>query len=403
MKILQIDVAVNVGSTGRIAEEIGLKILENGSDSFIAYGRNARPSASETIKIGNCIDQAYHLLQTRLSDRHGLYSISATKEFVKKIEKLNPDIIHLHQLHGYYINIKILFDFLNSFKKPVIWTLHDCWSFTGHCCYFIRFNCEKWKTVCFKCPLKNYYPKSWLIDNSTNNFKLKKLLFNRIDNLTIVPVSNWLGNMAKGSFLKEQRIEVITNGVDLNIFKPCNSDELRVKHGLQNKHILLGVASLWSELKGLSDFYSLSLMIDSDTRIVLVGLNKKQINELPENIIGIERTENAHQLAEYYSMADVFINPSLAESFGLVTVEAMACATPSVAYNSTASPELITPGTGIVVEKNNLPGLSAGTSQLIKDGKEKYTLNCINRVKENFDKDKQYCKYIDLYNSLLLL
>ena len=399
MRVLQVDVAVNTGSTGCIAEEIGLKVMQNCGESYIGYGRYARPSKSQTIKIGNRFDQAYHLLQTRLFDRHGFYSAVSTRSFIKKIEFINPDIIHLHQLHGYYINIEVLFTFLKAYKKPVVWTFHDCWQFTGHCCYFSRVDCEKWKTSCYECPLKRYYPQSLGLDNSKNNFKIKKELFNGLDNLTIVPVSNWLGNIVKDSFLKEQCIKVIPNGVDINVFRPLDASEL--KNRFQNKKIILGVASIWSDHKGLRDFHSIAKMINSNIQIILIGLNKKQIEELPQNIYGIERTENKSQLAEFYNIADVFVNPSISESFGLVTVESMACGTPVVVYNATASPELVTNETGIIVEKSDTNALLIAAMNIIEDGKEKYSDSCIRWAKKNYDKNVQFSKYIELYKNLL--
>lgn len=397
MKVLQIDVSVNIGSTGKIAEEIGLKIIENGDESFIGYGRDYRLSSSETIKIGNRLDQAFHLLQTRLFDRHALSSKYATDLFIKKIREINPDILHLHQLHGYYLNIEKLCKFLKDFNKPIVWTFHDCWAMTGHCGYFSPANCEKWKTGCYSCPLLHTYPASYLIDNSKNNYQIKKTLFSNLPKLTIVPVSYWMESVIKESFLKHHRTQVIYNGVDLDIFKPRETEKLRSKYNLKNKKVILGVAAIWSYLKGLEDFIELAKHIDKNTIIILIGLTDKQIRSLPANIIGLKKTENVDELAEFYSLAEVFVNPSIAESFGLVTAEALACGTPVVVYNVTASPELVKDGTGYVVESNNTTMLYSAISKILNVGKKQYADNCRKSAETFFDKNIQYEKYIELY------
>lgn len=401
MRVLQIDVSVNIGSTGKIAEEIGLKNIENGGESFIGYGRYFRPSRSETIRIGNRFDQAFHLLQTRLFDRHALASVKATESFIGKIREINPDIIHLHQIHGYYLNIEKLCEFLKVCGKPVVWTFHDCWAMTGHCGYFSPANCDKWKTGCHACPQLSTYPASYFIDNSKNNYRIKKSLFSDLPNLTIVPVSYWMESVVKESFLKHHKTQVIYNGVDLNVFKLRNTDRLRTKYNLAGKKVLLGVAAIWSELKGLKDFIELAKYLDNDTVIILIGLTEKQIRSLPDNIIGIGATENVDQLAEFYSLAEIFVNPSIAESFGLVTVEAMACGTPVVGYNVTATPELVKEGTGFVVEKHNIVMLHSSIKKILNAGKAEYADNCRKAAERLFDKNAQYKKYIELYESLI--
>lgn len=402
MKILQIDVSVNIGSTGKIAEEIGLKIIENGGESFIGYGRHFRPSRSETIKIGNRLDQAFHLLQTRFFDRHALASAKATETFIDKIREINPDIIHLHQIHGYFLNIEKLCEFLKVFGKPLVWTFHDCWAITGHCGYFSPANCEKWKTECHSCPQLSSYPASYFIDNSKNNYRIKKSLFSDLPKLTIVPVSYWMESVIKESFLKRHQTQVIYNGVDLDVFKPRDAGKLRIKYNLGNKKIILGIAAIWSELKGLKAFIELAKNhFDNRTVIILLGLTEKQIRSLPENIIGIGTIENVDELAEFYSLAEVFVNPSIAESFGLVTAEALACGTPVVAYNVTATPELVKEGTGFVVEKNDISMLHSSIVKIMNAGKTQYAADCRKTAETFFNKKTQYKKYIELYDSLL--
>jgi glycosyltransferase involved in cell wall biosynthesis len=400
-KILQLNSVVNTGSTGRIAEEIGQTAIATGWNSYIAYGRNQRPSQSELIKIGSDWDIKMHGLQTRLFDRHGLASKAATKVFVEKVKRIKPDIIHLHNIHGYYINIEILFDCLKELNCPVIWTLHDCWPITGHCTHFMFVGCEKWKTGCYKCPQKTRYPASYFIDRSKKNYILKKELFNSLSNLTLVPVSKWLSGILKDSFLQNYPIKVINNGINTEVFKPSKNTDFRFKHGFEKKFILLGVASIWDERKGLKDFIELSKLLNSDYQIVLVGLTKKQIEQLPENILGIERTESVEALAEIYTSCDVFINPTYEDNFPTTNLESLACGTPVITYKTGGSPEAIDESTGIVVEQGNINKLIEAIKQIQQNGKQHYSDACVKRAHRLYKKEDRYREYIDLYEELL--
>ncbi len=399
--LLQINVTANAGSTGRIAEEIGLKAIASGWDSYIAYGRNERPSVSKLIRVGNDMDVKLHGIQTRLFDRHGLGSKKATIEFIKKTETIKPDIIHLHNIHGYYINYPVLFSFLQKIKIPIVWTLHDCWSITGHCSHFTYIKCEKWKTQCHSCPQKSSYPASYFLDRSKKNYILKKDLFNSVSNLTFVPVSNWLSDLLKESFLQNYPIKVINNGIDTKVFKPYENSDFRDKYGLKGKILLLGVASIWGQKKGLNDFIELSKQLDSHCRIVLVGLTTKQIQQLPKSIIGITRTENIQTLAEIYSTSDVFINPTYEDTFPTTNLEALSCGTPVITYKTGGSPEAIDDLTGIVVERGNIKQLIKAIEQVRKNGKEHYTDACRNRAIQYYNKDDRFEDYISLYNEIL--
>ncbi len=398
--ILQINTVINTGSTGRITEEIGQTAIAAGWQSYIAYGRNERSSQSELIKIGNDWDIKMHGLQTRLFDRHGLASKAATKAFVEQVKRIKPDIVHLHNIHGYYINIKILFECLKEINCSVVWTLHDCWPITGHCTYFTFVGCEKWKTQCYECPQIKEYPTSWGIDRSKKNFNLKKDIFNSLNNLTLVPVSNWLAGLIEESFLQSYPIKVINKGINTNVFEPKDGSLFRQKLNLQDKFIMVGVATAWGQRKGLNDYIELSRMLDSDFKIVLVGLNTKQIEELPNNILGIERTENVEELVEIYSSADLVMNLSYEETFGLTTVEGFACGTPGIVYNATASPELIDDSTGIIVEPGDLQGLVDAINVVRDNGKQYYSDACINRVHRLYKKEDRYKEYLELYESL---
>ncbi|MDR6158518.1 putative colanic acid biosynthesis glycosyltransferase [Chryseobacterium sp. SLBN-27] len=328
MKIFQISSEVNNGSVGRVAEQIGEQVIQKGWESYIAYARDNLPSKSNTIKIGNKADIIFHVLLTRITDRHAFGSKSSTLKLIEEIKRIKPDLIQLQHLHGYFINIEILFGFLAEANIPVVWTFHDCWSFTGHCAYYDLVDCQKWQTECNHCPQKMEYPKSILIDNSSKNFRDKKRIFSSVDNLTIVAVSNWIKEEAGKSFFKETDIKVIHNGIDISKFNTRDPDKVRKKYKLEDKFLILGVASPWDTRKGLKYFVQLTDILSDQYQILLVGLNKEQIRNLPEKIIGLERTENIEELAEFYSAADVFLNPTLEEALGLTNLEAQACGTP---------------------------------------------------------------------------
>lgn len=401
-KIVQICVEGNTGSTGTIAEAIGEIAISRGWESYIAHGRFSRPSKSKTIKIGSSFSIFLHGLLTRVLDKHGLGSRLATNNLIKEIETIKPDIIHLHHLHGYYINIVVLFNFLEKANIPVVWTFHDCWSITGHCTHFDFVGCDKWKTECNSCPQTNEYPASLFIDRSKKNFNLKKDLFNSVENLTVVSVSKWLDEVVGKSFMSGLSRKVIYNGIDLNLFSPNNlKNAVRKKYRIENKFMILGLATTWSNRKGLEDFIELSKQIDSNKIIVLVGLSNSQIKKLPVNIIGIKRTEDQQELRDLYTTCNVFMNLSVEETFGLTTAEALACGTPAIVYNSTASPELVNKETGIVVEKQNIPGLLLAIEEIDKNGKSFYSEACRARAVKLFDKDIRFNEYFNLYKNIV--
>ena len=399
--LLQINSVVNSGSTGRIAEEIGQTAIAAGWESYIAYGRNERPSSSKLIKVGTDKDIKLHGLQTRLFDRHGLGSKGATTDFIRQIEKIDPDIVHLHNIHGYYINMEVLFHYLKKVNIPVVWTFHDCWPITGHCSHFTFVGCEKWKTQCYNCPLKTGYPASYLIDRSKKNFILKKGLFNSLSNLTLVPVSQWLSGILKESFLQNYPIKVINNGVNTEVFRPSEVSDFRNKHGLIDKFVLIGVATSWGERKGLKDYIELSKILESEFQIVLVGLNKKQIDQLPDNILGIERTESVDALADIYATSDAFINPTYEDTFPTTNLESQACGTPVITYKTGGSPEAIDESTGIVVEQGNMNKLVEAIYTIKKNGKQYYSDACVERAHRMYEKEDRYKEYIQLYNELI--
>ncbi len=402
MIVQQINTTLNTAAPGRIAEEIGKVLIASGHTSYIGFGRNERPSESHLIKIGDNLDHAIHGAKTRLFDRHGFGSVRATEKFIQKVKEINPDIIHLHNIHGYYLNIAVLFKYLKEAGKPVVWTLHDCWPFTGHCSYFDFVNCFRWESQCFSCPNRNAYPKSWFIDNSKNNFKNKQELFTGLESMIFITPSIWLANHVKKSFLKDYPVQVIQNGLDLNAFKPVeNTEKIRNKYKISGKTVLLGVASIWDRRKGFDDFIKLGKLISSDEVIVLIGLQQKQIESLPSNIIGIARTESLAELAAFYSLADVFINPTHVDNFPTTNIEALACGTPVITYRTGGSPEAIDESTGIIVEKGDVAGLKTAISGVRKYGKDKYRPLCRERAERLFNKDDRYQDYLDIYKRLI--
>jgi putative colanic acid biosynthesis glycosyltransferase len=399
--LLQVNSVVTYGSSGRVVEELGEAVMANGWQSYIAYGRLERTSKSELIKIGTDWVVRLHGFQTRLFDRHGLGSVKATKELINRIEQIRPTIIHLHNLHGYYLNIEILFKYLAIKNIPVVCTFHDCWPMTGHCVFFDFIKCEKWKTECYHCPQKKEYPASFGFDRSKKNYHLKKELFTSLKTLTIVPVSEWLGNIVKQSFFRKFPIQVINNGINTKVFKPLQDSTIREKYNLKDKYVILGLANIWNSRKGLKGFIELSSKLDKSYQIILVGLNKIQIKTLPSNIIGLSKTENMQELATFYSAADVFLNLSLEETFGLTTAESLSCGTPVIVYNATASPGLITPKTGIIIENGNIDGLVNAIKQIQSKGKNFYSQACVERARQFYNKDDRYKDYLNLYESIL--
>lgn len=399
-KLLIINVTANSGSTGRIAEEIGQTAISNGYDTYFAYGKRVNNSKNKLIKIGKKLNIQLHGIESRLFDNHGFSSRIATKRFIKEIERIKPDIINIHNIHGYYINVKILFEYLNKTNIPIVWTFHDCWPFTGHCSHFIKHNCYKWKTECFSCPNKKGYPKSLLFDRSRTNYIKKKELFTNIEKLTIVSPSLWLSNLVKESFFKQKKIITINNGVDVNTFNSINNHtNIKSKLNLNDEKIIVGVASVWTYSKGFYDFIRLNDLLSDEYKIILVGLNKKQIESLPENIIGIERTESVHELAELYSMADVFVNPTYSDNFPTTNIEALACGTPVITYKTGGSPEAIDEMTGVVVEQGNINKLKEAIESVAKD-KAMYTGKCRERAVNLYNKQDRFNDYINLFNSL---
>lgn len=387
MKIVQINTVPN-GSTGTIMMNIHNELLKRGHDSYVVWGRGRKSNDNNEIYMGDKIGVYFHVLYSRITGKIGFASKRATKKLLKKLDEIKPDIIHLHNIHGYYINIDLLFNYIKNNNIRVIWTLHDCWPFTGHCTYFDLAKCNKWKKECMNCKQRSEYPKSYF-DNSKWCFDKKRELFNKVEKLTIVTPSEWMASLVKKSFLKNYNVIIINNGIDTNVFKILDKDKLafRIKYNLENKKIILGIASPWSKRKGLDDFIELSKKISDDYKIVLVGLSKKQIKKLPNNILGIERTNNIDELVDIYNSSDMFFNPTYEDNYPTTNLEAICCGLRTITYNTGGSPESATINGQVTTKKDFIKNYK----NIIKT-KNKTKFFC-------FSKEKMCSNYLKLYEN----
>ncbi|MCR5106627.1 MAG: glycosyltransferase [Lachnospiraceae bacterium] len=404
-RVLLVNTVVGPGnSVGRLVEGLYDTLVDHGYECLVAYGRDECPEHIRSYRIGTDFDMYIHGIMTRLKDRHGFYSTKATKEFIDVIEDFDPDIIHLHNIHGYYLNVKVLFEYIKESGRRVIWTLHDCWSFTGHCSHFEYVGCMKWQTQagCSQCEQLEEYPKSFGYDNSENNFAEKKELFTGIENMTLVTPSEWLKQRVEASFLKEYHVVVVPTGIDLERFYPVEEEMsqdnviFRLKNALslRGKSIILGVANPWRDRKGLMQFVTLNKAIDEKYAIVMLGLTDEQANSLPQSIISLAKTESIDELAAIYSMADVYVNLSLEDTFPTTNLEALACGTPVVTYKTGGSPESIDETCGIAVEKNSIQGIIAALDKIEMSKGESYTKEqCVYRAML-YDKNTRFLEYI---------
>ena len=398
-KILFINAYSNWGSTGRIVEQIGIMAQGQGWDCYVAYGRRENPSALKVIRIGYMINIYEHYVEHRLFDNEGLASRIPTRNLIKKIEEICPDIIHLHIIHDHWLNYKILFSYLSTLDIPVVWTMHDCWSFTGGCTYFTLNNCKKWKSGCYNCiDNKGILP---LTDKSKEHFEKKRDLLLKMRNLIIVPVSQWLCDMLKQSYLNGKRIVPIYNGVDTDVFRLMDNNGIKHHYNIGDKSLLVAAATTWSKRKGLRDYIQLAGILSDKVQLILIGLNDSQIKGLPPNIIGLKRTQNIEEMVSLYCASDIVLNLSYEETFGLTTVEGFACGTPGIVYNATASPELITPETGVIVEAGDIEGVSKAINEILSKGKAYYSVACRQRAVNMFNKNERFGDYLKLYEKLL--
>lgn len=399
MNIVQINLSQNQGSTGKIAEQIGVLAKSKGHEVYIASGRHFNKTELHPIKIGGKFDVLWHVFISHFIDGDGKGSYLSTKRLVNQLSRINPDIIHLHVIHESYINYPILFKYLKEANIPVVWTFHDCWAFTGHCCHFDYIGCNKWKTVCKDCPAGKNFKKLEFFHTSKSNFEKKKRLFTSIKDMTIVPVSEWLSGLVSESFLAKYDVKVIKNGIDLNVFKPVDSN-LREKLGWKEAFVVLGVANGWGKKKGFTDFVTIAKK-NPTWRFVMIGLPKHLHDSVPDNILAIQFTKNQAELAEYYSMADVYLNPTYEDTYPTVNLEAIACGTPVVTYNTGGSPETIGNGTGYIVDKGDISGLEMSMIRIMSNTKSYYIKTCRRHAEMNFNCNDKFKEYIDLYEVVI--
>ena len=380
-RVMLVNTVVGTGSVGRLVEGLYNTLTSNGYECMVAYGRDSHPEGMNAYRIGQDLDVYIHGGLSRITDRHGFYSKRATIEFINVIEEFKPDIIHLHNVHGYYLNIRVLFEYLKTTDIRIIWTLHDCWTFTGHCSHFEYIGCMKWTTGCYSCEQLAEYPKSVGKDNSQKNYADKKDLFTGFSDMTLVTPSQWLKGRVELSFMGAYHTVVVPTGIDTDVFHPVAEERtddnlvfrLRNSLNLRNKNVLLGVANPWRERKGLMQFVNLSKLINERCVIVLVGLSDEQLSELPDSIIGIGHTDSAEELAALYSMADIYVKLTLEDTFPTTNIEALACGTPVITYRSGGSAETIDDTCGISVERNSVQGVVAAIDTILSQKGIAYT------------------------------
>lgn len=403
MKVVQINVA-SYGSTGRIMYQVQKKVLDEGNEAVSFFGRGNVPEGNgQFVKIAGKLSVVLHGVKARLFDKMGHGSLSDTKKLVKLLKEEAPDIVHLHNLHGYFINLKVLFKYLKESGVQVVWTMHDCWPITGGCAYFLECGCDKWKKGCNKCSQIDVYPKRY-VDKSKREYSFKKKIFTDLDKLTITTPSNWLAGLVKQSFMKNYPVKVVYNGIDVDIFKPYGHEinrKTREWLGIpENGKMILGVANVWDERKRLSALLKLAVDLkDSHASVVIVGLSEKQKAALPAGIIGITRTQNQEQLARIYSAADVFVSTSVEESFSLVVGEAMASGTPIVCVDGGGCSELVSDNVGVVVPRDDREALKEAVVKILNDDRD-YLNDCRQRCVENYSCKSMVDGYMNVYREI---
>ena len=399
MTVIQINATYETGSTGKIMSDLSKVMNHNGITNYMVSGYFNSVINDSVFYVSDRnpkLEVKKNLLISRITGKMGYRNKYQTNKAIEWIKIKKPDIIHLHNIHGDWINVKLLFEYIKKAKIPVVWTLHDCWAFTGRCSHFELCGCEKWKTQCYNCTNKRVYPITYFIDKSESMYRDKKEWFSGIEKMIIVTPSLWLSKYVKESFLGDYQIEVINNGIDTSVFYP-QKKKSRYYMDFDDKKIILGVASCWSKTKGFDDFIKLDSMIDHNKyQIVMVGLNERQREMLPKTILGISRTNNQQELAELYSGADVFINPTYQDNYPTTNLEAISCGTPVITYNTGGSPECISEDTGLVIPKGNVEMImqSIKKAELLKN-------NMGLRSQNNFDKAISFAQYINLYNEMM--
>ncbi|MDO4262321.1 MAG: glycosyltransferase [Eubacteriales bacterium] len=433
MKVLQISTVCGRGSVGRIAVDIYHTLEECKDQCLIAYGRGDAPEDVEAFRFGTDLQVGLHVLSTFFKGEHGFSSAGATRELIGRIRRWDPDVIQLHNIHGFVLQTELLFDYLKQAGKPVVWTLHDCWPYTGHCAFYDYNGCAGWKSGCAGCKeYRRTYPYALFRNHTEQNYRRKRAAFTGVPRLTIVTPSGWLAGQVGQSFLKDYPVRVIPNGIDREIFRPDagtdlpadaegtvspasagkdraadadrsgglagqRQESLRERLGLADRFVVLGVANVWERRKGLDYFVRLAGRLPEGFRIVLIGLNAGQRRRLPDNILGLGRTGSARELAEYYAMADVFVNATLEDNFPTTNLEALSCGTPVITFDTGGSPESLTEECGRVVPKGDEDSLFEAVLREREDPRSREA--CLARAQQ-YEKRDRFREYVELYHSL---
>ena len=390
MKIVQLNVTCGVGSTGKICLAVSRLLNERGVENYILFSEEDS-DYEYGIKYADKLSIKLEALKSRVFGNYGFNSKILTKKLIAKLDEIQPDIVHLHNLHGHGCNLEILFTYFKEKNIKLYWTFHDCWAFTGYCPHFDMVSCDKWQTQCQACPQKGAY--SFFFDNSSKLYSKKKALFSGLD-LTIITPSQWLKGLVKKSFLKDYEVLVINNGIDLDIFKPSESD-FRENHGIKDEFLILGVAFNWDERKGIDVFSDLARTLPKDCRIVLVGTNENTRQHLPDKVITIDRTENQQELAEIYTACDLFVNATREDTFPTVNIESLACGTPVLTFKTGGSPEIIDETCGMSVAKNDADALREAILK-IKDTRPFTEEACLKKSAE-YQKEEKFKEYTKIY------
>lgn len=394
MRVLFVNLVYGVGSTGKIIADIADLLRKGGSDVRILYGAGADSSDAGARRTAGSLEYYAHNVLSRLTDHAGLYSRAVTRRMIREIKTFQPDLIHLHTLHGFYVNYEMLFRFLKGSGIPVVWTLHDCWPFTGHRTHFSQIKCTQWQTECQDCRLLRRYLHCYGKGDVRRNFRRKKDAFTGVKNPVITTSSQWLASQVALSFLRDYPRMVIPNGIDRTVFRPQASD-LWKSYRLEDKKIVLGVASTWSAQKGLPGLLALADRLGADYQVVLIGLTAQQLPHVPPNVLGLPRTANQTELAQWYTVADVFVNPTYEDTFPTVDMEAQSCGAPAAVYETDGCPETLVTGNSVLTAQGDLDGLEHAVRDVVRRG-----VRVAPCETERFDKEWTYGEYIRLYERM---
>lgn len=401
MKVMQINAVYGVGSTGIIVEDLHKLSLENGIESYVSYSTtNKNPAEIKNgYVIGGILGKKTHAVLSRIGGKQAYFSSFSTKKLIKYIEKVNPDIIQFHNLHSNYVNLNMLLEYLATTNIKVILTMHDCWFYTGGCFHYIANGCYKWLESCGNCPKKLQDTPAYLKDNSAQILEDRKKYFGKIKNLYVVGVSQWIASEAKKTFFKEENVLTINNGIDTEFFVPTPSD-FRKKHGLEDKFLILAPANKWLKPINKETFDTVSRNLPSDSVIVMLGCTESQKRDLPSNVLALDYIRDRDELRKVYSACDVFANCTREDTLPTINLEIQSCGTPVVTYRNTGAQETVDNKCGFSVENGNEKEFLEAILNIKAKGKEHFSTDCVKWIKENFDRDEKYMKYISFYKNL---